>query len=323
MIGKKVGRSSSFRGRLEYCLYDKKEDLRGELVGISNSLEIAQLNNTMINLRMVNEMMQSQANMNTRVKKPCWHQIISFPTHERPDDDVLGQISKDFAEDFGFSQWLAIKHDDKQHLHIHFIGNIVDENGKVSVQDSNDHFRIVEFSRKMENKYSLTPTEGIRKQQSDGLINDHAQKIKKFIDLEIQNSQVKNLEDLQKKLIKIGIKSFTGRGITFIDKTTGVKIKGSDLGREYSKNKLEERIQTQVQLRLLNHQPHDVKLEEEPVKELLGGHTQKDDKDTSSNTEHIYSKISHAQSQDTELANDIRSTEEKKKDLKRRLGMNL
>lgn len=321
MIGKKVGRSSGFKGRIEYCINDKHEGIRGELVGISDSLQMAMNSETEVNISMANEMMQSQANLNSRVKKPCWHQIFSFPHNERPSNEILATISEEFAEEFGFNQWLSIKHDDKQHLHIHFIGNIVDENGKVSVKDSNDHYRIVDFAHKMEEKHHLTPTEGIREDKKDSLKNDHVQKIKKFIDLGIQNPKVKNLEDLQKSLIKVGIKSFTGRGITFVDKSTGVKTKGSDLGRDYSKQKIEERIQEQVQIRQLESEHISKKSEDELKEEGQGNLLKEKEQFEKVNTLKIKTPQSgHASVNDAELAKDIRSKEEKTKDQQRRMG---
>ena len=325
MIGKKVGRSSGFKGRIEYCINDKKEGVRGELVGISDSLQMAMNSETEINISMANEMMQSQANLNSRVQKPCWHQIFSFPHNERPSNEILAAISEDFAEEFGFNQWLAVKHDDKKHLHIHFIGNIVDENGKVSVKDSNDHYRIVDFAHKMEDKYDLTPSEGIREDKKDSLKNDHAQKIKKFIDLGIQNPKVKSLEDLQKSLIKVGIKSFTGRGITFVDKSTGVKTKGSNLGRDYSKQKIEERIQEQVQIRQMESEQIPKKSEDESKEENQDIHfKEKEQFEKANDLKITIPQTGHAHMQVPEFEADYRLIAEKnRKDQQRRMGMSL
>jgi hypothetical protein len=156
------------------------------------------------------------------------------------------------------------------------------------------------------------------------LKNDHAQKIKKFIDLGIQNPKVKNLEDLQKNLIKVGIKSFTGRGITFVDKSTGVKTKGSDLGRDYSKQKIEERIQEQVQIRIMESEQIPKKSEDELKVENQDAHFEENEHLDKANKLKIKTPQSgRANVSDAELAKDIRSIEEKRKDQQRRFGMSL
>jgi hypothetical protein len=53
---------------------------------------------------------------------------------------------------------------------------------------------------------------------------------------------VKDLKSLQHQLLKVGVKSFTQRGITFLDKHSGVQFKGSKLGKGYSLGAIEKRI---------------------------------------------------------------------------------
>jgi len=96
----------------------------------------------------------------------------------------------------------------------------------------------------MENKYGLQSTK-----QMDSLLIDgkterksnpiHAQ-LKNHIDQMIPESE--DLESLCVKLLQKGFKTKAGNGITFIQKSSGIVIKGSDLGRAYSKLNLEKRI---------------------------------------------------------------------------------
>jgi hypothetical protein len=252
MIGN-IGKSGGdFLNAMIYCKYDRSSvdengdlKIRGELVYFQN-ITALELYGPDIDLSYIADELHGVADQNTRTKSPVAHVSFSFPPGESPSNEVLQNIVKDYAKEFGLKEngLVAYKHVDKEHEHIHIIANKINELGKNTVSTSYDFLDMGHFSRKMENKYGLQSTK-----QMDSLLIDgkterksnpiHAQ-LRNHIDKMIPESE--DLESLRVKLLQKGFKTKIGNGITFIQKSSGVVIKGSDLGREYSKLNLEKRI---------------------------------------------------------------------------------
>ncbi|MCF0075812.1 relaxase/mobilization nuclease domain-containing protein, partial [Dyadobacter sp. CY261] len=51
--------------------------------------------------------------------------------------------------------------------------------------------------------------------------------------------QVSSIQDLKEHLLRHGYKTYVGRGIAFFHMQTKMKVKGSDIGRDYSLASLE------------------------------------------------------------------------------------
>jgi hypothetical protein len=54
--------------------------------------------------------------------------------------------------------------------------------------------------------------------------------------------QVSSIQELKEHLLGHGYKTYVGRGIAFFHMQTKMKVKGSDIGRDYSLGLLENRI---------------------------------------------------------------------------------
>ncbi|GLU56494.1 hypothetical protein Dfri01_59550 [Dyadobacter frigoris] len=252
MIGNIAKSGSNFQNALSYCKYERKvvdEDgnlkVRGELVYFQN-VEALELYGPDIKLKEISAELEEVAEKNTRTIKPVSHVSFSFPPGESPSNEVLQGIVKDYAKEFGLKDngLLAYKHVDKEHEHIHIIANKINEDGKNTVSTSYNFLDMGHFSRKMENKYNLQSTKQMDSLKIDGKgmkkSNPVHEQLRNHIDKMIPES--KDLDTLRVSLLKKGFKTKVGNGITFIQKSSGVIIKGSDLGREYSKANLEKRI---------------------------------------------------------------------------------
>lgn len=247
MIAKKAKRSASFAPRIDYVLEEVEGEQRGKFIGCTDDLYQIVCTNDKIDASAISKLMQLQSAKNSKVQKACYHQIFSFPIGERPTDDILEDISQEFARDFGFEQWLSVKHEDTDHLHIHFVGNIVGNNGKVTVNDSNDYYKLNDFVKYIHERHSLQKVGEIKapfEERSD----KHIDRLKSIIDKALALDKVDDLKTFQNELLKFGIKSFTKRGITFIDKYSGVEFKGSKLGKDYSLKSIEKRIGDKLNL---------------------------------------------------------------------------
>ncbi|GLU51555.1 hypothetical protein Dfri01_10160 [Dyadobacter frigoris] len=256
MIGK-VGLGRYAKGILQYCYYDKQlsakqiselgpKDVRGELVYIQN-LALQKLPDGRFDINNLSKQFLDNSGKNRRLNKFIWHQSFSFPPGESPGNEKITQIAMEFAKDFGFeeNQMAVFLHTDKPHRHFHIAANRINYNGKNTADHFNNYARIGKFCRKMEQELGLqiTPemhltaenTEKPRQTADKALL-----KLKQAIDSILPN--VSSMQQLSTELQKQGVKTFIKRGVTFINTKNGMKVKGSDIGRDYSLANLEKRL---------------------------------------------------------------------------------
>lgn len=238
-------------GALTYCKYDRatskeeeKSNVRGEL--IYHQHVDALLFGEGVGLKTIADEMMKVARANIRTTKPVCHVSLSFPPGESPSKEVLQGIVKDFAFEFGYKDngLLAFKHTDKMHEHIHIIANKIHSSGKNTTKSSFNFLDMGHFSRKMEHKYGL-----VAGKQMDVLTiggrgatkaTAYHETLRRHIDDMLPACT--DLQTLQVLLLKKGFKSRVGNGITFVHSKTGTKIKGSALGRDYSRDNLIKRM---------------------------------------------------------------------------------
>ncbi|MER0441570.1 relaxase/mobilization nuclease domain-containing protein [Emticicia sp. W12TSBA100-4] len=258
MIGK-AQKGSRASGILNYCYYEKEElskkdlekmsldDVRGEIIYAQN-VALDTLADGRFDMEYLAQQFKDCAAMNSRLKDYIWHQTFSFPEHEDPSQEQLEKLVMEFSKDFGFEEnnLVVFKHMDKNHPHIHIVGNRINVKGVTTAKDSFSHLRTGDFCRKMELKLGLTivpnmkallPVEERKNAFSQSKLADS---IRAKIDKRIP--YVKTLEGLKKSLAQDGVKMYIGRGVSFLDKKTGASLKGSELGREYSLMNLEKRL---------------------------------------------------------------------------------
>ncbi|ADQ17067.1 relaxase/mobilization nuclease domain-containing protein [Leadbetterella byssophila] len=259
MIGK-ASLGSYIKGILEYCYYDKEltarmkrqlrpEDIRGELVYIQN-LALKMHSDGRINLDYLARQYIDNHQNNKRLNKYVWHQSFSFAPGERLDDEKIIEISTEFAREFGFeqNQMVVFKHQDTEHFHFHIIANRINHNGKNTADHFNNYARTGRFCRRMEQELSLIATPDMKinqKRQSELEVKDKVHlKLKIVIDKLLP--EVSSIQQLKERLAGEGYKTYLGRGISFFHSSTKVKMKGSDLGRNYSLAALEKALGQQV-----------------------------------------------------------------------------
>lgn len=262
MIGK-MTKGASASGLLHYCYYEKENlsktekehlslsDVRGEVMYIQN-LAINTLSDGRFDMDYIAKQMRECADKNRNLKDYVWHQSFSFPKGENLSKEAIEKITQSFSKDFGFqeNQLIVFKHHDTQHPHFHIVANRINSLGATTAKDSFSHLRTGEFCRQIEQKFGLTitptmkallPVEQRKNRYSESIIADE---IRHKIDKHLVKSH--SIEELKTGLQKEKIKMYIGRGVSFLDKETGAKFKGSDLGREYSLMNLEKRLQASI-----------------------------------------------------------------------------
>src|ERR1700743_1991023 len=74
----------------------------------------------------------AQSELRPSKQKACFHAALSFYPGEKPSDETMIQIAKEYLEELGIvnTQYAIVKHTDKAHLHLHILANMVDNDGK-------------------------------------------------------------------------------------------------------------------------------------------------------------------------------------------------
>ena len=259
MIGK-AGLGSYAKGILEYCYYEKEltvkqrknltpEDVRGELIYVQH-LALETVPDGRYDLDYLARQFLDNMDKNRNLTKFIWHQSFSFPPSEKPSDKQITTIVTEFAKEFGFeqNQMLVFRHLDTANAHFHLVANRLNYNGKNTADHFNNYARTGKFCRRMELELglSITPQMHILGEKRDGnKLGDQSKlKLKEIIDRLLPS--VYSLGELSEALIKQGYKTYTGRGIAFFNTKNRIKVKGSELGRQYSLVNLQKRLGQQV-----------------------------------------------------------------------------
>ncbi len=99
----------------------------------------------------------SLADRNTRCKNPVAHLAFSLAEGESLKQPQWEAFCNEIATDYGFNQYVAVKHGDTSCEHIHLIGNRIQLNGKAT-STSNDRYRMRELCHRAEKEFSLQST---------------------------------------------------------------------------------------------------------------------------------------------------------------------
>lgn len=247
---------------LYYCYYDKlltpeqrkqlgPDDVRGEILYIQN-LSLEKLPDGRYNMDNLTRQFLGNRDKNKKLNKFVWHQSFSFPLGEKPTAEQIREISEAFAKDFGFenNQLIVFRHLDKAHEHIHVAANRINYNGKNTADHFNNYARTGKFCRRMELTLGLQVSPEMYltdpERQKQHRANQAILKLKELIDHNL--SEVRSLQELKEKLREQNYQTYLGRGIAFVNIKNGTKIKGSEIGREYSLANLEKRLGVAIDL---------------------------------------------------------------------------
>ncbi len=208
--------------------------------------------------------MRDAASLSDRVEKPVYHLSVSFPVEDDTSQDERLEVMDELLEDLGLEghQALIVEHQDEQHPHVHAMVNRVQHDpqaeGYAKAWTNSNDFRKIERSlRRMEKEREWREVAGYHarpeqaEKPSPAPTSGEIQWYKKTGDLpfgdvvsEVAGHHFEESEswaDLEGRLREHGIwVEAKGRGGVVTDGEETAKL--SDVGREYSRYKLEERF---------------------------------------------------------------------------------
>jgi hypothetical protein len=184
-----------------------------------------------------------QRKMRPELGKAVGHLVLSWSKEDlsKLSDDIMVERAKEYMEKVGIrdTQFVVVRHSDREHPHLHLIYNRVDNNGK-TITDKNNFAKNVKACKEITLKYGYHLGEG--KEQ----VNRQALKGKEKIRYELYDAIMaamktatswKILEaQLAKQGVKIAYKFRSGtsevQGVSF--EKGDIKIKGSAIDRSLS-----------------------------------------------------------------------------------------
>ena len=203
-----------------------------------------------------------QRQLNPRVSKPVGHIALSFKPEDkdRLTDEMMTKIAREYMELMGIkdTQFILVRHHNTANPHCHLVYNRVDNNGRI-ISDKFERKRSEKIVKHLKDKYGLTYSDGKGQTRTERL---HYTERTKF---EIQNAvktalgSSKNwrdfIQELHQRGVEVEFKRRRGNddvidGITFIK--DGVRFKGSQIGRQFTYAKLNERLTDGEQRQTIN-----------------------------------------------------------------------
>ena len=249
----KIVKGSSFKGCVQYVTgKDNATVLASDGVLLGSVSEIA-------------DSLEYQRELNPRVSKPVGHIALSFKPEDKDKltDEIMTKIALEYMELMGIrdTQFLLVRHHNTANPHCHLVYNRVDNNGK-TISDKMERRCSEKVVKQLKDKYGLTYSDGNGQTRTERL---HYTERTKF---EIQNAVKTALQAsrtwrqfadrLKQQGVEVEFKRRRGNddvidGITFIK--DGVRFKGSQIGRQFSFAKLNERLANDEQRQTVNHAP--------------------------------------------------------------------
>ena len=144
-----------------------------------------------------------QAGLNTRIRTPVYHISLSFSKQDsgKLTDDLMVKIAGEYMEKMNIknTQYIVVRHYDREHPHIHLVINRVDNDGK-TISDSNDRIRNNRVCRELTIKYGLYMPKGKENVKYDRLRGKDKHKYEMMFAIRKALEKSNNWSEFQKKL---------------------------------------------------------------------------------------------------------------------------
>lgn len=188
-----------------------------------------------------------QASMRPNVKKPVCHTILSFSAEdtERLSDKIMTDLAKEYLQRMGYAdtQYLIVRHLDREHPHLHICINRVNNEGK-TISDSNEKYRSTKVCKELTEANLLKWGKGKEAVKRNRLRGNDRLRYEIFDTIKAVLPRCQNWDELSSALRCQGIdiqfktkgQSDQVEGVLF--SKDGVSFSGSHIDRSCSYSKL-------------------------------------------------------------------------------------
>ena len=187
-----------------------------------------------------------QASQNNKVKNMVGHTALSFSEKDKHklNDERMVKIAHEYMDKMGIknTQYIIVRHFDRDHPHIHIVYNRVDNDGH-TISDSNDQIRSAAICKQITLQYGLYMPKGKEKIKSNRLHGMDKDKFQLYTSILDSLHNCNNWDSFQLRLERRGITISFRRnengnvhGICFT--IEGHTYSGSKIDRSLGYNKL-------------------------------------------------------------------------------------
>ena len=234
----KIIKGTSFSGMIAYML-GKREGMARILDGEGVRVD-ATSNEIAVDFNL-------QASMRPNIKKPVCHAILSFSAEdaERLDDPTMNKLALQYLQTMGYgdTQYLIVRHLDREHPHVHICINRIDNNGR-TISDSNEKYRSTKVCKEITEANQLKWGEGKEAVKRHRLRGKDRLRYEIFDTIKAVLPRCQNWDELSSALRYQGIdiqfktkgQSNQVEGVLF--SKYGVSFSGSHIDRSCSYSKL-------------------------------------------------------------------------------------
>lgn len=195
----KILHGSSFGGLVNYVNDPSKN---ATLVAASDGINLT-------NNQTITDSFVMHAGLSSRTKMPVAHFVLAFSPHDAPhiNNAMLGQLVNEYLQRMGYddNQFVAFRHYDKEHPHVHVIVNRINFKGKCT-KDSHEKDKNVKVCKNLTRKFGLfiasgkDAVKGQRLRSMDAIRYQMMHAVKES--LLVSN----NWKDFENELAKLGIR---------------------------------------------------------------------------------------------------------------------
>jgi hypothetical protein len=199
---------------------------------------------------------EAQSQLNPRLGRKVGHISLNFSAQDthRIDDAFMLKVAGEYMQKMGIvdTQFIVVRHNDREHPHCHIVFNRVDNNG-ATISDKNDRLRSVKACRTLTEKHGLYIAGGKENVNRQRLRDPDSVKYAIYDAVKAALPHCKNWDDLEKRLAREGIAiTFKYSGGTDIRQGVifgkdGLSFNGSKIDRLFSFSKLDAALNTNVQ----------------------------------------------------------------------------
>jgi hypothetical protein len=206
---------------------------------------------------------ERQHSLRPEKKQACFHGILSFYPGEKPSDNQIREIAGKYLEGLNIqdTQFAIMKHTDKEHLHVHLIANMVNNEGK-SISDNWIALRDKKQAQRLTKEYHLTHSlsKDLSRTHYQNLKEPEQHQYKIYAAIKHHLRESRSMDDLEERLRRLGIEmQYKMKGQTQERQGVSFRLgeycfKGSKIDRQFSYGNLEKTIERQLKQKLILRQ---------------------------------------------------------------------
>ncbi|MCW0485041.1 relaxase/mobilization nuclease domain-containing protein [Gaoshiqia sediminis] len=198
------------------------------------------------------ESFRLQTQLNQHIQKPVGHISLDFSPKdkEKLNGKIMVQIAGAYMKGMGIenTQYLLVRHYDKEHPHVHLVFNRVDNDGK-TISDRNDRYRSEKICKDLTRRFHLYFAAGKEQVKTHRLREPDKTRYCIYGTLKTALPDCKSWDDVIERLkqeeitVEFKLKGKTAEVQGVIFGKNGYSFSGSKVDRRFSFSKITEQLE--------------------------------------------------------------------------------